>query len=377
MTTNAQSRQPNPLIAGFHSDAAYPYSEEDSEAIIKTVSYHRKDFDQVVIWFPPRTHVNVASSLAADYRKPTASFGDLEKLPPELITNICLQLDIASLFQLRQVNARGQQFINALHEYRVAITHGLNALLALLRTKTMPGVTLEQFYALLCTQNCSLCGEYGNLVYLLTWTRCCSSCLETNSIAIRTTNRSRVERTLKLSKTWLESLPRLSSLPGAYTLHEIDFTARSACVSVQGFIEAYRKDRGEEPSLVMIEFLSQASLRRISFNQNDTVPAMSYLACSALPSYDPHTNQVENGLSCAGCQLFVQEIVSRLHQRWARKVRDAVYTREGFLEHFAWCEQAQFLWKESEGGTKEPRRLPFMCKRGGLLDLGSSHVVDG
>ncbi len=91
----------------------------------------------------------------------------------------------------------------------------------------------------------------------------------------------------------------------------------------------------------------------------------TYMACCALPSYNLRTNQIENGISCAGCELALQ--AEFIAGPWAKDVRDIVYSRSGFLEHFVWCEQAQALWLDSNGGTVEPSRLPDMCKKDGFF----------
>jgi hypothetical protein len=342
--------RPNPLIAGYHSTAAYSYSKKDSHAIIRTVAYHRKDFDLAVTWFPPSVHSGVASSLAADHRKPLSPLGTLDTLPLELITNICLQLDIQSLFRLRQVNTRAQQIVNTLHEYRIIIKHALNAFLALLRTRRIPGVTLQEIYSLLCTQECSLCGGYGDLVYLLTWIRCCSSCLRANNAAIRTGSFSSVKQ-LGLSKGSLKNLPKLKSIPGRYTMCVFLQKRRTTCVPLQQVEAAYDGEFGGEP--IPVWFRPNRACRE------------AFSSCCALPNYDPQSRKVEYGLSCAGCQVFAQDVVSRLHMKWAHVARDMVYSHNGYLEHFAWCEQAQLLWEDSGQGTKVPEAMPSRCKHGG------------
>ena len=61
-------------------------------------------------------------------------------------------------------------------------------------------------------------------------------------------------------------------------------------------------------------------------------PKYNYMGSCALPYYDKLTGDVEHGISCAGCK------------------RDKVYSREGLLEHFKWCKQAQLLWNSTHGG---------------------------
>lgn len=65
-----------------------------------------------------------------------------------------------------------------------------------------------------------------------------------------------------------------------------------------------------------------------------TQPTSIFMACCALPSYDLHGKKIEHGLSCAGCQLALQDGISTRSGDWAGFVRDMVYSQDGFLKHF-------------------------------------------
>lgn len=92
------------------------------------------------------------------------------------------------------------------------------------------------------------------------------------------------------------------------------------------------------------------------------------MACSSLPSHDPGNGKIEHGISCAGCQVFVESKDTSSHGYWVLAARDKIYAHRGYLEHFVWCKQAQILWEESEQGTKEPSGLPSFCKKGGFVE---------
>jgi len=171
----------HPITASIpqnQSKTAYSVPLDKSDATVRTGAYHRADFDRTVIWFTPATHSNSVVSILPDLRDPTTSLGELDRLPLELINQICLHLDIASIVCFRQINVRARHVVNALHEYQIITTHALNPFCALLRTQSASRVRLIDFYNLLCTQTCSLCNmRYGYLVYLPTWIRCCSHCV--------------------------------------------------------------------------------------------------------------------------------------------------------------------------------------------------------
>ncbi|KAF1359207.1 cyclin-like F-box [Lizonia empirigonia] len=347
------SREPVP---GFHAQTAYEIQPENQNAILRISAYHRKDFDLAVIWFSPRAHTDLLTSTLPLSRKPTASLGKLDKLPLELINRICLDLDVASLFRFRQTNIRARQIVAALHEYRIITTHAVNPLCALLRTRLAPVVTLLDFYRLLCTQSCSLCeSEYGDLVHLPLWIRCCSSCLRQNSTELRVATLNTVKRILKLSRKSLGKLPKLVTLPGTYTMDERLRSSRVTIVSTASALSAYREEHSGVEA-------SQAMIKQIS-----TQPILAFMACCALPSFDLRTGQAQNGVSCAGCQVAVEEGINTFKGAWAGEMRDAVYSHDGFLKHFTHCEQAQLLWTSSNGGTERPPKLPYSCRKGGYF----------
>ncbi|KAH7128834.1 hypothetical protein B0J11DRAFT_525926 [Dendryphion nanum] len=355
------ARLPHPITAPiprYHSKTAYSIPLDQVDAIFCASAYHRKDFDRAVIWFPPRTHSKSVTSGLSTFREPTTSLGELDRLPLELINEICLQLDITSIFYLRQTNTRARHVINALHEYQIVTTHALNPFCALLRTRSASRVMLIDFYRLLCTQICSLCNtHFGDLVYLPTWLRCCSHCVRSGDPKVCTVTLANVKRVLHLSKKSLAKLPALTTLPGIYTMDERPRSSRITIVPTQSAVSAFSEENGgARPAQDMVDKLY-------------VQPILTFMACCALPSYNLQTNQIESGISCAGCQLALQDGISTGTGDWASDVRDMVYSRSGFLEHFVWCEQAQVLWLDSNDGTVEPSKLPYSCKKGGYFKL--------
>jgi hypothetical protein len=348
------SRLPDPVtapIAGYHSKTEFVIPPEHADAIFRTSGYHRTDFERAVIWFKPGTHPDSVLSTTA-LREPTTSLGELDKLPLELINEICLILDMASLFRLRQVNVRARHVVNALHEYRVITADALNPFCALFRTRLASRVTLLGFYSLLCTQSCSLCDhEYGDNVFLLEWFRCCSFCIRRGAPRVATP--AGVKRTLPSSKEILRKLPRMRTLPGIYTMDERSRSSRMTIVSIRAAFSAS-----------CVERICKQGL------PNDVLPkkmSSTFMACCSLPSYDPLKRQIEIGASCAGCQLALEDGISIDGEDWAGDARDMVYSKSGFLKHFVWCEKAQLLWLDSKEGTVVPSKMPYVCKTGGFF----------
>ncbi|QGI83520.1 hypothetical protein CEK25_010249 [Fusarium fujikuroi] len=102
-----------------------------------------------------------------------------------------------------------------------------------------------------------------------------------------------------------------------------------------------------------------SSERRRKFN---------FMGSCALPYYEKVSGNAEHGISCAGCQLALEkDIIGSKGEKWASESRDKVYARDGFLEHFKWCEQAQLLWESSCEGNRRPAELPEGARRGGYF----------
>lgn len=116
------------MLQGYLSATEYHFQEEQADAIIRTASYHRKDYNLAVIWFPDREHQGVRTSMSTSFQGPaSASLGTLDLLPQELLNNIFLTLDIRSLTKCRQLNVRSRQAIDTLVEYQAISTHALNS----------------------------------------------------------------------------------------------------------------------------------------------------------------------------------------------------------------------------------------------------------
>ena len=91
------------------------------------------------------------------------------------------------------------------------------------------------------------------------------------------------------------------------------------------------------------------------------------MACCALPSYDPQTKQIQNGVSCVGCHIAFYNKLIGLTLASGAEDPDMVYSRDSFLTHFASCGHAQLLWKASNCGTIQPPEWPSSCIAGGYF----------
>ncbi|KAF5647350.1 cyclin f-box [Fusarium tjaetaba] len=281
------------MLRGYRSATEYSFDEEHTDAIVRTAAYHRKDFALSMIWFSSSEHINI-------------------------------------------------------------LLHGLNLFCALLRTRLAVDISLLDFYNVLCLKSCSLCGEFGGYMSLLSWTRCCFKCLK-EAPEIRVQTLSAVKKEFRLTKVELSQLKSFKTFPGIYSMEESVYKSRFTIVSLH---HASLISRRQSPATM--QFQPERSERSKKFN---------FMGSCALPYYDKVTGNVEHGMSCAGCQLALEkDIIGAGGERWAFEARDKVYAQDGFLKHFRWCEQAQLLWKSSCEGRHRPTELPEAARRGGYFN---------
>ncbi|KAI8631013.1 hypothetical protein F5Y19DRAFT_427330 [Xylariaceae sp. FL1651] len=338
------------MSAGYRSVTEYRFREEQTNAIIQAAAYHRKEFCRFVIWFSPREHIGIRLSITTPFpRTFNTGFGYLGRLPLELWHDVLLHLDMHSLFNFRQTSLISRLTVDSLKQYQMVVSHGLTLFCALLRTRLAIGVSLVDFYDVLCTRDCTFCGEFGEFISLLTWNRCCFTCLQ-EALEIQMQSLAVVRKQFHLTKAEVDQLSSFKSLPGIYSMKQSVHKYRITLVSVRQVILV----SGQQP-----DALEEVLLVNSGHNQE-----FNSMGSCALPYYDRRTGRVEHGISCAGCQLALEKgIIGSRGEEWAFKARDKVFAQDGFLEHFRRCEQAQLLWKSSGEGNNRPTELPEAARR--------------
>lgn len=217
---------------GYRSVTEYRFCEEQTDAIVRATAYHRKDYGLSVIWFSPRKHVGTRLSIATPFRRTSdTGLGSLDRLPLELLHDILLRLDMRSLFNFRQTDSRSRQTVDSLTQYQMVVSHGLNLFCALLQTRLAIDVSLSDFYCALCTKACTLCGEFGEFISLLTWTRCCSKCLQ-GALETQEQTLAAVRKQFHLTKAESDQLRSFKTLPGIYSMEESVYKSRITVVSL-------------------------------------------------------------------------------------------------------------------------------------------------
>lgn len=245
--------------------------------------------------------------------------------------------------------------VDSLNRYQRVFSHGLDLFCALLRTRIAIGVTLLDFYHALCTKKFTIRGKFGGFILILVWKRCCFKCLqESPETQVRTL--ASVRKQLHMTKAELGQPRSFNSLPGIYSMAESLQKSRVTIVSVHQATLACRQQ--------------SHALPQVQLGISDRNEKSSFMGSCALPYYDKQTGIVEHGISCAGCQLAIEkDIIGTRCTKWGYEARDKVYAQDGFLDLFRWCEQAQFLWRSSDEGKKQPPELPASTRTGGYFRI--------
>lgn len=325
--------------------------------IIRVCSYHRHDFDLVLVRSPPHVMDAVRGCLqhACD-APPTASLGALTRLPTELHTMILRNLDSESFFRSRQVNRAARVTATSVREYESVVAHGLEGLRSLLRVHLAHRFTMMHLFEMLCMLECYLCGFFVGFLFLPTATRCCFACIEASPrLAVRS----------------VFALDKITKMPANKLRRNVDSIMRT----VPGIYSMTKKSSKRPQDIV-----GEHEARRTMITQGlhdevralDSVPPSReerhrYMASTAFPWYDSTTFEAEDGISCKGCQVRLEATLGIMDAQ----DRDRVFSRAGFLTHFLQCREAQELWDSSESGTK-PTSEPNVTRSGGFL-----HKFDG
>lgn len=321
-----------------------------SDAILDVCTYHRRDFDLVVVRSRPHEMERVAKSLQTSFDfASTSGLGQLDRLPNELLCMVLQNLDLLSYFRFRQINRQARAVSTAVSEYRSVAKHGLEGLRGLLRAGLAQTCTIRGLYNGLISERCALCGSFGGFLFLPTVTRCCFDCIR-DSPDLRVISTSTFSRLTKISTKRLHHFlgSQLRTVPGLYSMWE-------KRVKRPKFLVAARPATAKLVELgVLKQDAVQAVLKHIE--QKD----QRFMVSTAFPWYDLRSKQLERGVSCKGCQVRLET----LRADGMDRDRDRVFSRSSYLSHFKSCSESRKLWDQSEGGTRHVQEPEFTRRCG-------------
>lgn len=356
-------------FANFGLNAPPPlvYDPAKEQDYLAVTAYTPEPSEKAMIWFPPDEHAMVHAMLMNAFEQSaTAKLGDIEPLPYELLREICLALDIESLFRFKQVNRSARVTVTSLWEYKKIAEHAPGALCAILRTGIGQYFTIKDLAKVFRTQTCTSCGLFGGFIQLLEFSRYCKACIERDGFLNPLSGGALRAHGMTL-KTAKSKFPVMTSVVGMYTLQYIPYNKRM-CLMRAEHVHGVAEERGTEKGAELRNlFCTQSEWRKLgpidkarmwdnlrSKYGRIASHAYNYMTCTVLPYYDIAEDKVDRGLGCIGCYVAFYGPGGN-HWRWriCQMIRfGRSYSRTEFLEHLQQCPGAQRCWAMSEGGTK-------------------------
>ncbi|KAL2007689.1 hypothetical protein VTN00DRAFT_7671 [Thermoascus crustaceus] len=297
----------------------YLFDSRHADDIVRIASYHRKDFDPAVVWLNLRDHVDVKASMPRRFPRPfTNDLGILDTLPLEILHEICLHMDIASLFQFRQVSMRAR---SGWHAERVPLRG---------RPRTGDPPRRPE--------------DRGRVV--LHHPRPLHGALHAGLYSLRRLRRVHLPPYFHSVLLLVHPLTdgAATSRHAVYFLDERLYEAQTCLVAREHILlllECWGNPEGYNRLGNMISMGAMVESPLYRFMAATALPYLDLMNKSNDNDSNNTNGRVENGVRCKGCQIAL------------KKRRDRVYSREGFLKHFRWCRQAQKLWEASCEGKKD------------------------
>ncbi|KAF7550070.1 hypothetical protein G7Z17_g5981 [Cylindrodendrum hubeiense] len=255
---------------------------DHSESILSAASY--KEPECAVIRIDPHQCEVVRSSVFKAFGDcPDEGLGALDVLPVEILSSVCLMLDIDAGFHFSQVSRRARAVVASIPEYRRLGDHALQSLCALLRTDIGHHVAISTLHSALVTQDCQSCGSFAGYIFLPTATRCCFPCIESaKGLSAAPLEKLSSESGLSVDQL-KEAIPIFHTLPVLNRTASALRGGRRFLVAEQYCIRILRSIGHPEPTPC---YFSQMHL-----------PGFGYQASTALPTFDPKTGEIQTGVS--------------------------------------------------------------------------------
>ncbi|KAI1287848.1 hypothetical protein F5Y03DRAFT_389288 [Xylaria venustula] len=272
----------------------------------------RRDFDAKVVTAEPGQHDHARSSLFKSFGESASSgLGRLQRLPFELLSSICLLLDLQSALNFSQASRSARETIGSIPQYHRLREHSLECIWALSRTGLSHHTSISDLHAALLTELCVICGSFGGFLFLPSATRCCFACIE-SAPGFRIISFHSLQKESRRLATWLKrSHPVIHSIPGSYSSNEKEYTSRRKLVSGHHALQFPRADHDEDPRAILGKLPDS--------------PVLRCMAACRLPYFNLATGDLQLGISCKGCQIAMEANFSDAN--FSR--RERLYSRDG------------------------------------------------
>lgn len=191
---------------------------EKKEAIklTQTAYFERKGFKTLDRNIPFRERLNLPSFELPKIDTPVNGIGILGRIPHEILCHILSYLDMATVDNVKAVNRRMFELVNAHPQFRIINERAQHTLRCLRALRHAHAITLGELFAKLRTSQCEDCKDFGNYMYLITFRRVCCRCFVEKDRYVPMREFS-VMRRFGLPLETLSTLPRVQSYPGSYS----------------------------------------------------------------------------------------------------------------------------------------------------------------
>ncbi|KAK6209052.1 n-acetyltransferase ats1 [Pestalotiopsis sp. IQ-011] len=308
-------------------------ADSSSDAIIRAAALERDDFTQAVIQFEKRYHVAVQSSLFQPITSASdgAQFGDLTRVPIEVMSTICSMLDAKSAFQFSHVSRRARETTATVPAFSRVRAYGSEALRAVLKTGFGSHLSVADIDRALTSSECVVCKEFGCFFFIPLAARCCFECLRCED-ELGAIKLSDLQYIMERSAAELKkAVPVLRTLPGTYR----DVYLRTVAKPRRRRMDILSEKTG------LAYAVAQGEVDAPDLRLNcEMVDCYRFMAATRLPFFDTGTGVADAGLCCRGCREARQTAAVAT---WTSdfKVRQKMFLEPKFLEHFASCTAAQ------------------------------------
>lgn len=228
------------------------------------------------------------------------SLGNLDKLPPELLYMVLSHLTCDGIEALGSCSTGGRMAVLACSQYYALLEHAPTILAILKETGLARSFTITEIYDTFTSSLCTTCGLFGRYVFLLSFTRCCLHCAETELKFLPISRvRARIEFGVKGRRTF-NSLPQFNSIEGYYSSFQgkPKYYTQGLTLYSRELVEKFR-DPNHTPARAQY---SQAHVGDTSVKTHQRYMALTPLAC-----FIPKSASLERGRYCAGCDRRARE----------------------------------------------------------------------
>jgi hypothetical protein len=246
--------------------------------------------------------------------------GALDTLATELLCQICLHLDICSLLAFRCVNRHAKDVVDTFPPIRFLAT--FPKLLGAIQALQCRSWTVEALLHCVLDERCSVCGYFGDFLYLVTPERWCYRCwYKDKTLGVQRVPSSVISQKEVLST--YQNVPNVRLSEGYY--------------GVWGRVLLPR------PMLVFDLRAIQGALPAASSWPHATVEkdhALRYTAVIRAPYWDAHAARFDEGFFCRACSSQGWTFRGRFGHDLARQYEYPIwglpwrrYTRDGMRDH--------------------------------------------